>query len=181
MQKRLTDAELLLLGLVAEMPRHGYELEQTIAQRGMRDWTAVGFSSIYFVLNKLQKYGFVVAEKSTGSKARKTFAITSKGIDALKAQSLDALRHIRPNNSSLNLGMLHIPFLQRDQILDALQTRQQEVQQEIDRLDAVRYARQPLPDFAEALFDFTTSQLDAEITWLTETLAYFETKEWNDQ
>ena len=30
--KELTDAELLVLGLVAEMPRHGYQLEQVIEQ-----------------------------------------------------------------------------------------------------------------------------------------------------
>ena len=48
-EKLLTDSELLLLGLVAEMPRHGYELEQVIEQRGMREWTQIGFSSIYFV------------------------------------------------------------------------------------------------------------------------------------
>ena len=55
MPVNLTDAELLLLGLVSEMPRHGYELEQVIETRGMREWTQVGFSSIYFVLGKLEK------------------------------------------------------------------------------------------------------------------------------
>jgi DNA-binding PadR family transcriptional regulator len=35
----LTDSELLVLSLVAEMPRHGYELEQIIEKRGMREWT----------------------------------------------------------------------------------------------------------------------------------------------
>ncbi|MEQ9246341.1 MAG: PadR family transcriptional regulator, partial [Nitratireductor sp.] len=62
MTVNLTDAELLLLGLVAEMPRHGYELEQIIDTRGMREWTQVGFSSIYFVLGKLEKSGLVAAE-----------------------------------------------------------------------------------------------------------------------
>ena len=38
-RKDLTDNELLVLGLVAEMPRHGYELEQLIDRRGMREWT----------------------------------------------------------------------------------------------------------------------------------------------
>ena len=55
----LTDAELLVLGLVAEMPRHGYQLEQVIEERGMREWTRIGFSSIYFVLGKLRKMGLV--------------------------------------------------------------------------------------------------------------------------
>ena len=61
--KSLTDAELLVLGLVAEMPRHGYELEQVIEERGMREWTQIGFSSIYFVLGKLKKMRLVTAKK----------------------------------------------------------------------------------------------------------------------
>jgi DNA-binding PadR family transcriptional regulator len=32
--KVLTDTELLLLGLVAEMPRHGYQIDQVIEQNG---------------------------------------------------------------------------------------------------------------------------------------------------
>ncbi|MAC39111.1 MAG: PadR family transcriptional regulator, partial [Oceanicaulis sp.] len=73
MPVNLTDAELLLLGLVSEMPRHGYELEQVIETRGMREWTQVGFSSIYFVLGKLEKAGLVAAGRPRGAKARKTF------------------------------------------------------------------------------------------------------------
>ncbi len=61
--KPLTDAELLLLGLVAEMPRHGYELDQVIQQRSMREWTQIGFSSIYFVLGKLEKMKLVTATR----------------------------------------------------------------------------------------------------------------------
>jgi DNA-binding PadR family transcriptional regulator len=44
--EKLTDAELTVLGLVAEVPRHGYELEAIVAERGIREWTALGFSSI---------------------------------------------------------------------------------------------------------------------------------------
>ena len=55
----MTNAELAILSLVAEQPRHGYEIEQVIEARGMRDWTEVGFSSIYYLLNKLEKAGLV--------------------------------------------------------------------------------------------------------------------------
>jgi len=51
----MTNAELAILSLVAERPRHGYEIEQVIAERGMRDWTEVGFSSIYYLLKKLEQ------------------------------------------------------------------------------------------------------------------------------
>ena len=70
----LTDAQLLVLGLVAEMPRHGYELEQVIEQRGMREWTQIGFSSIYFVLGKLEKLGLVASEKPLARRRRRSSA-----------------------------------------------------------------------------------------------------------
>ena len=47
----LTNAELAILSLIVEQPRHGYEIEQVIEQRGMREWTDVGFSSIYYLLH----------------------------------------------------------------------------------------------------------------------------------
>jgi hypothetical protein len=37
---------LAILSLAVEKPRHGYEMEQVIEGRGMREWTEVGFSSI---------------------------------------------------------------------------------------------------------------------------------------
>ena len=46
MPAALTPAELTILGLLEEQPRHGYELEQVIEERGIRQWTALGFSSI---------------------------------------------------------------------------------------------------------------------------------------
>ena len=57
MTKIVTEAELMILGLLAERPRHGYEIEEVIEARGMREWTAIGFSSIYYLLNKLEKGG----------------------------------------------------------------------------------------------------------------------------
>ncbi|MFL7891509.1 MAG: PadR family transcriptional regulator, partial [Anaerolineales bacterium] len=48
----MTNAELAILSLIAEQPRHGYDIEQAIVARGMRDWTEIGFSSIYYLLNK---------------------------------------------------------------------------------------------------------------------------------
>ncbi|MCY7144283.1 PadR family transcriptional regulator, partial [Streptococcus gordonii] len=41
--------EELILGLLAEQPRHGYQIEKLIEDREMRRWTEVGFSSIYYV------------------------------------------------------------------------------------------------------------------------------------
>ncbi len=172
----MTDAELLLLGLIAEMPRHGYELEQMIEQRGMREWTQIGFSSIYFVLGKLEKALFVAAETPAGSKAKKAFSITPAGRKALVAQATEALSCFRPAYSSALLGMVHWPVLSREAALAALEDRADTVSREIGRLERVRFERQPLPDFIEALFDFSAGQLEAEKTWVAKTLDYMKTK-----
>ena len=49
----MTNAELAILSLIAQQPCHGYEIEQIIEERGMREWTEVGFSSIYYLLKKM--------------------------------------------------------------------------------------------------------------------------------
>jgi DNA-binding PadR family transcriptional regulator len=176
--KGLTDAELLVLGLVAEMPRHGYELEQVIEQRGMREWTQIGFSSIYFVLGKLEKLKLVVAENPARAKAKKVFRVTDAGRVTLAEQSLAALRTVRPSYSSVLLGMAHWPVLERDVALDALKDRATAVEAELQRLGDIQVAQQPLPDFVEALFDYALNQLRADAQWVVQTLDYMTTKPW---
>lgn len=173
---KLTDAELMLLGLVAEMPRHGYELEQVIETRGMREWTPIGFSSIYFVLGKLEKAGLVKAEVAAGAKARKVFAITENGHGVLLEQTQAALASFRPTFSSLLLGMTHWTALERDAALDSLELRKASIDAEIERVERVRRQRQPMPDHIEAVFDFSAGQLNAERNWITATLDYMRSK-----
>ena len=179
--RTLTDAELLVLGLVAEMPRHGYELEQVIEQRGMREWTPIGFSSIYFVLGKLESLGLVAAKVPSGAKARKVFRVTRAGRTSLVKQSLAALSAVRPTYGSLLLGMAHWPALGRDAALAALAERRAAVDAEIARLASVQVERQPLPDFVERLFDFAIGQLRAEAVWVRQTLDYMSTKPWLEE
>jgi DNA-binding PadR family transcriptional regulator len=196
--KDLTDAELLLLGLVAEMPRHGYELDQVIEQRGMRQWTQIGFSSIYFVLGRLQQLGLVTAktpsarrtgsedrrlataprEGARGGKARKIHSITPAGRRALATQTADALREVRPAFSSVLLGMINWPALPRRRALEALRARGRAIEGERARLGAIQVEQQPLPDHVEALFEFSLGRLQAEAEWVSRTLAYMTSKPW---
>jgi DNA-binding PadR family transcriptional regulator len=173
-----TDAELLLLGLIAEMPRHGYQLEQEIERRRMREWTRIGFSSIYFVLGKLEQAGFVSATNAAGAKARKTFKLTVAGRRVLVAETLMALSTYRPTYSSVLLGMIHWQALGREQALEALAARGHAVSAELARLRAIQFEQQPLPDHVEALFDFSIGQFKAEAEWIAQTLDYMRTKPW---
>lgn len=163
---KLTNAELMMLGLVAERPRHGYELEQTIVQRGLREWTDIGFSSIYFLLDKLSKKGLVLADKPSGAKARKTFHITPLGMRLLIERSLQALGGEGASAGDLMMGLAHWPFLRTDDAMRALDRRREKLAREIERLENVQGAQQPMPDFANALFDYSTHQMRSEAAWV---------------
>ena len=81
-QKSVTNAELAVLSLLAEKPMHGYQIEQTIASRGMREWTEIGFSSIYYILEKLRSRGCVEShlEPAEGKgPSRQVFSLTPSG------------------------------------------------------------------------------------------------------
>jgi DNA-binding PadR family transcriptional regulator len=180
--KGLTDAELLLLGLIAEMPRHGYQIDQVIEQRGMRQWTQIGFSSIYFVLGKLQKLGLVTAKqaprRNASTKVRKVYSVTPVGRRTLAAQTIAALRDVQPAYSSVLLGMINWSALKRERALEALAARSRAIEAELARLGAIQVEQQPLPDFVEAVFEYSLGQLRAEATWVTHTLAYMTNKPW---
>jgi DNA-binding PadR family transcriptional regulator len=174
----MTEPELLVLGLVAEMPRHAYHLNQEIERRGMREWTSIGFSSVYFLLDKLETKKLVRSKSPKSEKAKKVFTVTAAGQKALVAQTLASLGSYRRQSSSVLLGMLHWPVLTKEEALHALTARAASVSAEQIRLDEVRAERQPLPDFVEAVFDYALGQLRAEAKWIKQTREYMKTKPW---
>jgi DNA-binding PadR family transcriptional regulator len=164
-----------VLGLIAEMPRHGYELERVIEQRSMREWTQIGFSSIYYVLGRLDAMG-LVAGKRGGARAKKVFRVTRSGQRTLSEQSLAALRTVSPSYSTLFLGMAHWHALELEDAVNALKERLAAVEAEINRLGDIQVAQQPLPDYLEALFGYAIGQLQAEASWVERTRDYMTAK-----
>ena len=175
----MTNAELAVLSLLSEEPGHGYELEAKIEARGMRDWTEIGFSSIYAILKKLEKAGWVEAEqaRSVGQGApRKVFRITAAGRQAQLSAVLEALTTPGRPNASLLLGLSNLPILPRDQALEALGQYRAALEERIQQLLTRADAQQPLPDFVAAMFDYSTTMIATELAWLNEYMQKMETQ-----
>lgn len=99
MADELTPAELTLLGLLVEKPRHGYELDEVIDARGMREWTEIGFSSIYYLLTRLRDRGLIAevdAPRAGRGKARRVYGPTSEGYGACARAAEAAVAELRP-------------------------------------------------------------------------------------
>src|SRR3954447_26224268 len=108
----LTDGELTLLGLLAEQPRHGYDLEKVIEERGVRAWTALGFSSIYYVLDKLAKRGLIEPVAApTSAKSRVAFRVTALGLEECATATREALETLTPIHARVLVAMANSPVL----------------------------------------------------------------------
>ena len=165
----MTNAELAILSLVGEAPRHGYEIEQTIEARGMREWTEIGFSSIYYVLKKLEKNGYIESQlcpPAGRGPARRVFRITPEGRAALTAATRSTLAEPQPTYSALSLGLANLPLLPREEALDALNTYRESLVQHRLHVLARAEVQGPLPLHVELVFDYGLTLLTAEIDWI---------------
>ncbi|GAA2319275.1 hypothetical protein GCM10009853_091710 [Glycomyces scopariae] len=175
MEAALTDAELTVLGLLAEAPRHGYELERVIEERGVRNWTALGFSSIYYLIDKLAKRGLVAPEGPRGgAKSRVTYGASAAGRDLLAAATRAALAEPAPVRARVLVAMANSPVLPDAEIAAGLAERHAALAQRLAELRGTRASQEPLPTPARAVFDYSEAMLAAEIAWAADALAAYQ-------
>jgi DNA-binding PadR family transcriptional regulator len=165
----MTNAELTILGLIAEESRHGYDIEQIIEKRGMRGWTEIGFSSIYYLLNKLEKDGMVSSQlQQLGGKgpARKVYSITADGKNALTAGALAAISTPRNGSKPFLLGLSNLPIIPPENLLPALNSYAAYLDESLKHLEERAEQQRPLAPFVEAMFDYSQVLIEAELNWL---------------
>lgn len=82
----LTIPDLVILSLLDERPRHGYDVNAELERRQVRDWAGVSRPQIYYSLDKLARLGLV---RTTGTEEpaegpdRHVFETTAGGRAAL--------------------------------------------------------------------------------------------------
>lgn len=170
----MTDAELAVLGLVVERPRHGYDIEQVIEERDMRAWAEVGFSSIYYLLKRLEKNGWVrsrIDPDNPQGPARKVYEVTPEGAAAWRQAILDALSTPQPRYDPFQLALSSLPGVGPDEALDALRARRETLAQILAHVQGRRLAIPGAPPHVDAMFDLSMTVLEAEIGWLDQFIA----------
>ncbi len=161
----LTPAELTVLGLVIERPSHGYDLEQVIERRGIRQWTEIGFSSIYYLLAKLEKRGFVHAARATSpAKSRRVFHATDEGERAAARDAAAYIAEPLAVAQPLLVGIANLPLLTERQYARALRTRLATIEARIAAVAEAQRSPAPLP--AREVFSYSLSLMEAERSWL---------------
>jgi DNA-binding PadR family transcriptional regulator len=175
----MTNAELAILSLVVEKPRHGYQIEQVIEERGMREWTEVGFSSIYYLLKKLERAGMIEGqlEQPERGLARKVYRAKPAGAEALRAGVLDALSVPHRCYPALQLGLANMPAIPHAEALDALRQYSESLSVRLEHVQARRESQRPLPYFVDAMFEHSTAMIEAELKWTVQFMAQLADQE----
>ncbi len=162
------------MGLLAEGATHGYELERLIRARGVRNWTSLGTSSIYYVLRRLEDHGLIVSHKeSPAEKARREFKLTHEGRKMCAEGSLRLLREVKLVHAPVLVGMANLELLDRSDVLLALRERRNNVAECLEGLIGAR-TNPDVPLVARLIFDHPAAVLEAELKWIDGTIATLE-------
>jgi len=179
-QKTISGAELALLSLLAEKPMHAYEIEQVIEERGMREWTSIGFSSIYYLLNKMHTSGWLKREElqsDAGGPNKQVFYLSDAGKNIWRESVIDVLSLPHPGENPFLIGLSILPLLEKKEIQDGFQMHLIQLQKTAESLrkKLANYGKH-IPRHVVAMFDYSQKQINASITWIEEWLPVLSEK-----
>jgi DNA-binding PadR family transcriptional regulator len=147
----------------------------------MRDWADISFSSIYYLLKKLEDKGLVASE-STPSKgrgpARKVYSITEPGREAWYKDILKTINSPQRHANPFLLGLSCLPAIPIDETIQALNEYLQSL---IISRNHVRgrwqeQSIESLPYYVDAMFDYSITIIEAEIEWIDQFIGQLSTK-----
>jgi len=118
----LSNKEAALLCLLSEKPKHAYEIEQDIKERDMRYWTEISMSSVYKLLNKLEKQGLLKStmKLSGNNVAQKVYTLTGKGKKSFKGKVAGLLGTWEPSRHPLDIGLASLWTLENKEAVTLL-------------------------------------------------------------
>lgn len=169
----LTTADLVLLSLLSERPMHGYQANQELERRQIRDWAAVSRPQVYYSLDKLEKLGLLRARKDSEPAAgpeRRVLAATASGRAAL-ARALKRDDWATQRDRPAFLTWMALSWQARSAVIDRqLQRRrsflESELKRERETLQAVLREVGHVHHEAVWMLNLIIRQFEAELEWL---------------
>ncbi|ABR55470.1 transcriptional regulator, PadR-like family [Methanococcus vannielii SB] len=121
-ETEISNMESAILGLLIEKPMYGYEIEKKIDERNMRQWTEVAFSSIYYVLKKLEEKKLVESKTtSKNGRTRKIYYSTDLGHLVMKNKVKSLLSNNEKLISGFDLGLSNLWMLSREEAIETFE------------------------------------------------------------
>lgn len=175
---RLSDLEAAILGLLYEHHHYAYRLEQIIKKRGMRNWAEIGFSSIYYVLKRLEEKKLVESKlrKVEGKPSRKVYTISPEGKIAMEQKVKQILSENQKHFSSFDLAMANSQILKTVETVECLKLYLKSTDERIEFLEKsiIMQESNNSPANVIALFTRPLALLKAEEEWVQDFIKILE-------
>lgn len=169
----MTDAELTILSLVSEKPSMGHQIQEYIDERGLREWLTIGFSSVYYILNKLEKQNLIssILRPERRGPARKIYTISEAGRGVLQTAVSHLLSQPRSLGSGFELGLANLHALKPHQVYRELSYHRDDLKYQLALVEKSweRHQADDTESVAEhisALYTHSIVLMRAEIKWL---------------
>jgi DNA-binding PadR family transcriptional regulator len=170
---QISNIEAAILGLLREGSRYGYEIEKLIEERAMRYWTEIGFSSIYYVLKRLERKGLVhsdVRAGEAGKPARKIYGLTPTGGEAMRSKVKNLLSAYCRVVSPFDLGISFSGVLSKEEVrsclTEYLASLDKRLEQTDERSRRWKKSDSPVAPLAVIRFDRHMALVRAEKSWM---------------
>ena len=166
----VSNREAAILGLLYEAEHYGYEIEKIIEERGMRNWTEIGFSSIYYVLKRLEGGGLIQSKmvEVEGKPSRKVYTITEVGKKTMKEKVTALLSKNIKLISPFDLGIAYIGLLEPKEALKCLELYLESLGERLSFLEDSQKNMEELGAsyHVVALFSRPLAHLKTERSWV---------------
>ena len=171
----MSATRLLVLGAVRIMqPVHGYDVRRELLSWNIEESAHIKPGSIYSALKTLVKDGLLAAEAGDPEKPDRTsYVITGEGEKEFQNLLRSAWWRVQQPAEPLIPALCLMPFMTRDELVAALQSR---LAQLTANLDEGRFLRATItdgatgedggiPEHVREIIDFVTARTKAEVTW----------------
>ncbi len=130
--------DLILLGLLKESPKHGYDLKSLIDER-LQYITHITSGTVYYTLKKLEKQGFVTKtkEKDGDRPERNVYHISPQGeqrfLELLKCSFLEN----DDFNSVFDVGLYFVNYINYEIVIEAIDKKLKELEHKSSIIDSL--------------------------------------------
>ena len=165
---RLSNQEIVILAILSETERYGYEIDKILSKRQIRLWSNIAASSVYAVLTRLHRKGLAERREVTqsGRPPRKLYSISESGRNELESAIFEAILDEGRVIGRFDIILLVWPILSsemRNKLVSSymahLKTREEFYRKETEQI---------INPISAALFERPLRTIRAEMGWLTE-------------
>jgi DNA-binding PadR family transcriptional regulator len=163
---------MVVLALLSEKPRHGYELNQELIRREVSDWAGISRAQVYYSVRKLHDDGLIreISGEPARGPLRTTYSTTEFGRAQLEsALACDFWACQRPPQPFMTWIALS-PYGKPAGKISVIRKRRQflnaELKKERRTLEEIGDDATPLGEAARLLVSWVVQNMDQELLWL---------------